>query len=179
MNESEILSMIHTPEGRNRAFDHILDHYQKKIYYHVRHMVIDHDDAHDITQDTFIKVWKGLDGFKAQSALYTWIYRIATNECLSFLKKKRTRYMLPLHDVEGELAQKVDTQALMEADEVEKLFQKAILSLPQKQRLVFNMKYYQDLTYEEISTILDTSVGALKASYHHATKKIEHYILNH
>lgn len=139
-------------------------------------MVIDHDDANDITQDTFIKIYKALDNFRSDSQLFTWIYRIATNECLNFLNKKRRRYILPLYDVEAELASKIDNSITFSGDEIQAKLQKAILTLPQKQRLVFNMKYYDDIKYEDMSVILETSVGALKASYFHAVKKIEDYI---
>lgn len=139
-------------------------------------MVIDHDDANDITQDTFIKVYKALDNFRSDSQLFTWIYRIATNECLNFLNKKRRRFMLPIYDVEAELASKIDTSSHFSGDEIQLKLQKAILTLPQKQRLVFNMKYYDELKYEDMAVVLGTSVGALKASYHHAVKKIEDYI---
>lgn len=139
-------------------------------------MVIDHDDANDLTQDTFIKVYKALDNFRADSQLFTWIYRIATNECLNFLNKKRKRFMLPIYDVEAELASKIDTSSQFTGDEIQLKLQKAILTLPQKQRLVFNMKYYDDIKYEDMAVVLETSVGALKASYHHAVKKIEEYI---
>lgn len=139
-------------------------------------MVIDHDDANDLTQDTFIKVYKALDNFRSDSQLFTWIYRIATNECLNFLNKKRKRFMLPIYDVEAELASKIDTSSQFTGDEIQLKLQKAILTLPQKQRLVFNMKYYDDIKYEDMAVVLETSVGALKASYHHAVKKIEEYI---
>lgn len=139
-------------------------------------MVIDHDDANDLTQDTFIKVYKALDNFRSDSQLFTWIYRIATNECLNFLNKKRKRFMLPIYDVEAELASKIDTSSHFTGDEIQLKLQKAILTLPQKQRLVFNMKYYDDIKYEDMAVVLETSVGALKSSYHHAVKKIEEYI---
>ena len=141
-------------------------------------MVIDHDDADDLTQEVFIKVWKNLASFRQDAQLYTWIYRIATNECLNFLSAKRRKFFLPLNDVAAELSQKLDASPTQDGDEILKKLQKALLHLPDKQRLVFNMKYYDELKYEEISEILGTSVGALKASYHHAVKKIEEYLNN-
>lgn len=139
-------------------------------------MVIDHDDADDLTQEVFIKIHKAIDNFREDSQLYTWIYRIATNECLTFLNKKKRRFFLPLEDVAKELSSKIDSAPYLSGDDIQKKLQKALLTLPDKQRLVFNMKYYDDLPYEDISQITNTSVGALKASYHHAVKKIENYL---
>lgn len=176
MTDKEILDKFFEPESRNWAFHVLVKTYQKKVYYHIRRMVIDHDDTDDLVQETFIKVWKGLDNFQGNSSLFTWIYRIATNECLNFLSRKRKKFFLPIVDVEAELKNKIDSGLHMSADEVQKHFQKALLTLPEKQRLVFNMKYFDEMKYEEMAEILGTSVGALKASYHHATKKIEQYI---
>jgi RNA polymerase sigma-70 factor (ECF subfamily) len=139
-------------------------------------MVIDHDDANDLTQDTFIKVWNNLENFRQDAQLFTWIYRIATNECLNFLAKKRRKFFIPIVDVEAQLSSYVDQGKYITGDEIQIKLQKAILTLPEKQRLVFNMKYFEELKYEEISDIVGTSVGALKASYHIAVKKIEEYI---
>lgn len=150
--------------------------YQQRVYWHVRKMVIDHDDADDLTQEIFIKIHKYIDSFREDSQLFTWIYRIATNECLSFLNRKKKRFFLPIEDVTQQLATKIDKDPDLNGDEIQKRLQKAILQLPAKQRLVFNMKYFDDLPYEQISEITDTSVGALKASYHHAVKKIEEFL---
>lgn len=150
--------------------------YQQRVYWHVRKMVIDHDDADDLTQETFIKAWNHLDNFRQDAKLFTWLYRIATNECLQFLNKKKRQATVSFDDVEHELLDKLNTNVLIEADAIQMKLQQALLRLPEKQRLVFNMKYFDDLKYEEISEILDTSVGALKASYHHAVKKIEQYL---
>ena len=139
-------------------------------------MVIDHDDADDVTQEVFIKVHKHIDTFREDAQLYTWIYRIATNECLSFLQRKKRRFFLPIGDVEGELLGKLDSSSNLSGDEIQLKLQKALLKLPDKQRLVFNMKYFDDMQYEQISAITNTSVGALKASYHHAVKKIENFL---
>ena len=139
-------------------------------------MVVDHDDSDDLTQEIFIKVHRYIDNFREDSQLYTWIYRIATNECLSFLQKKKRRFFLPIHDVAGELSSKLDSGNHVSGDEVQLKLQKALLKLPDKQRLVFNMKYFDDMSYEDISEITNTSVGALKASYHHAVKKIEEFL---
>ncbi|MCY7359950.1 MAG: sigma-70 family RNA polymerase sigma factor [Rudanella sp.] len=171
--------------GRNYAFNLMVRKYQQKIYWHIRKMVIDHDDANDLTQETFIKVWSSLENFRGDSQLYTWIYRIATNECLNFLNKKRRRFFLPIGDVEGELMEKLEENAdlstsggELSGEEIQLKLQKALLKLPDKQRLVFNMKYFDDMKYEEIAAITGTSVGALKASYHLAVKKIEDFLTN-
>ncbi len=177
MTDEELLQKYRDPSSRNYAFNLLVRKYQQKIYWHIRKMVIDHDDANDLTQETFIKVWNSLENFRGDSQLYTWIYRIATNECLNFLNKKRRRFFLPIGDVEGELMEKLETDpGVVGGDEVQLKLQKALLKLPEKQRLVFNMKYFDDMKYEEISEITGTSVGALKASYHLAVKKIEEYL---
>lgn len=180
MEDQELLSRLQNPSGspesKNYAFHLLVRKYQQRVYGLIRKMVIDHDDANDLTQDTFIKVWSGLPHFRSDSQLYTWIYRIATNECLNFLNKKKRRFFLPIVDVEAELSGKLDNSPLIDGDAIQLKLQKALLKLPDKQRLVFHMKYYDDLKYEEISAILGTSVGALKASYHLAVKKIEEFL---
>lgn len=178
MEDKEILEKFQDPDSRNLAFNQLVRKYQQKVYWHVRKMVIDHDDADDLTQEVFVKVWSNLGSFRKDSQLYTWMYRIATNECLNFLNAKKKRFFLPLHDVAAELADKLDASENFTGDEIQLKLQKALLRLPDKQRLVFNMKYYDDLKYEEISEILGTSVGALKASYHIAVKKIEEFLKN-
>lgn len=182
MEDKELLEKLRKEETRNFAFNQLVRKYQERIYWHIRKMVIDHDDADDIVQDVFIKVYRAIDKFRADAQLFTWIYRIATNECLTFLNKKRRRFFLPIGDVEGELKNKLDTSSDLDGDQIQLKLQKALLKLPDKQRLVFNMKYYDEMKYEEIAEITDTSVGALKASYHHAVKKIEDLLkmeLNH
>ena len=139
-------------------------------------MVITHEDADDVTQNTLVKAWKGLHKFKEEAKLYTWLYRIATNESITFLNKKKKHFFISFNDVEHELAQALESDEYYTGDEIQLTLQKAILSLPEKQRLVFNMRYYDELKYDEIAEILETSVGGLKASYHHAVKKIENYI---
>jgi RNA polymerase sigma-70 factor (ECF subfamily) len=179
ISDEELLERFKNPEGRNYAFNLLVRKYQEKVYWIVRKMVIDHDDANDLTQDVFIKVWKSLESFQGNSQLYTWIYRIATNECLTFLSKKKRRFFLPFGDSNAELKGKLDSGVHISGDDIQLKLQKALLTLPDKQRLVFNMKYYDDLKYEEISEIVGTSVGALKASYHLAVKKIEGYMTKH
>lgn len=178
LEDHELLSKIRQPESRNYGFNMLVRTYQQRVYAHVRKMVIDHDDADDITQETFIKIHKHIDGFREDAQLFTWIYRIATNECLTFLQKKKRRFFLPIGDVTGELSAKLDANPGLSGDEIQLKLQKALLQLPDKQRLVFNMKYFEDLTYEQIAEITKTSVGALKASYHYAVKKIEELIVS-
>jgi len=176
LEDKELLAKIRNPETRDYGFNMLVRGYQQRVYWHVRKMVIDHDDADDLTQEVFIKIHRYIDTFREDSQLFTWIYRIATNECLSFLKKKKRRFFLPIGDVEGELTAKVDTSSTITGDEIQLKLQKALLKLPNKQRVVFNMKYFEDLTYEEMSDITTTSMGALKASYHLAVKKIEEFL---
>ena len=139
-------------------------------------MVIDHEDADDLTQDVFVKIHKSIGNFREDSQLYTWIYRIATNECLNFLQRKKRKFFLPIGNLAAELTAKLTSSAYVSADEVQLRLHKALLTLPDKQRLVFNMRYFDELSYEEIADITGTSVGALKASYHLAAKKIEDHL---
>ena len=178
-SDKELLDQFRNESTRNYSFNLIIRKYQKRIYWHIRRIVIDHDDANDVVQNTFIKVWKGLEHFKEDSLLYTWLYRIATNESLTFLKQKRTKFFIPFRDVEYQLSKSLESDHFFNGDEIQLKLQKAILTLPEKQRIVFNMKYYEEMKYEEMSEVLETSVGALKASYHHAVKKIELFISNH
>jgi RNA polymerase sigma factor (sigma-70 family) len=176
--DEQLLSMYKDESSRNFAFNLIMKKYQKRVYMHIRRILLDHDDTDDVLQNTFIKTWKGLENFKGDSQLFTWIYRIATNESITFLNKKRTKFFIPWVDVEHKMSQRLDSDSNFSGDKIQLKLQKAILTLPEKQRIVFNMKYYEDLKYEEMSEITGTSVGALKASYHHAAKKIEDYVLN-
>ena len=178
MDDKELLTKIRNPETRNYGFNMLVRSYQKKVYGIARKMVIDHDDADDITQEVFIKVHKSIDTFREDSQLYTWIYRIATNESLTFLNKKRRRFFLPIEDIGNELAAKIDSSSTLGGDEIQKRLQKALLTLPDKQRLVFNLKYYEEMPYAEMAAVTGTSEGALKASYHHAVKKIEEFLKN-
>ncbi|RXF71374.1 RNA polymerase sigma factor [Arcticibacter tournemirensis] len=178
VEDSEILLKFSNKDTRNEAFGLLLKKYQQKIYWHIRRLVINHDDADDLVQDVFIKVWKNLDNFQNNSQLYTWLYRIATNECLTFLNKKKQQNNIPLDEVAYDLADSLAEGSYFDGNNAQMKLQKALLTLPEKQRLVFNMKYFDDLKYEEISDVLGTSVGALKASFHHAVKKIEAYLSN-
>lgn len=175
-SDSELISLFRDPDRKNYAFNMIVRKYQERLYWHIRKMVVVHDDTDDLLQNSFMKAWKGLENFREESQLYTWLYRIATNEALSFLKEKKRKYFLPVVDVEAELSSKLDGDEYFDGDELQLKLQKAILLLPEKQRLVFNMRYFDEMKYDEMAGILDTSVGALKASYHHAVKKIEKMI---
>ena len=179
MDDKELLEQFRNEQTRNYAFNLLVREYQKRLYWHIRKILIDHDDTDDVLQNVFIKVWQNLDNFKAESKLYTWLYRIATNESLNFLTQKKKRAGIPLDDVSAFLANNLQSDSYFKGDEIQAKLQKAILTLPDKQRIVFNMKYFDDLKYEEMSAILETSVGALKASYHHAVKKIEEYLTTH
>jgi len=178
VDDAEILRKFQDEKTRNEAFNLLLKKYQQKLYWHVRRMVIDHDDADDLIQDTFVKVWKNLPGFRSDAQLYTWMYRIATNECITFLNKKKQKNNIPLDDVSYELADTLADSSYFNGDQAQLKLQQAILTLPEKQRLVFNMKYFDDMKYEEMSEVLGTSVGALKASFHLAVKKIESFLLS-
>ncbi len=168
--------MYRNSDTQNYAFNLIVRKYQERIYWHIRKIVINHDDADDVVQNTFLKVWGGLQNFREDSQLYTWLYRIATNEALTFLKRKRTKYFLPIIDVEQQLSNSLETEPYFDGNELQLKLQKAIIRLPEKQRLVFNMKYFEEMKYEDMSEVLGTSVGALKASFHHAMKKIEKFL---
>lgn len=177
ISDSELIQKLQDETQRREAFSLLIKKYQQKIYWHIRKMVIDHDDADDVVQETFIKIWQGLQNFRADSQLYTWIYRIATNESLNFLQKKRRQNHVPLEaDDSLDLLDTLESgiaSDYVSGEEIQIKLQKALLQLPDKQRLVFNMKYFDDMKYEEIAEITGTSVGALKSSYHIAVKKIE------
>ena len=172
-DDQYLISHFKNEESKHYAFNLLVKKYQQKIYWHIRKMVVDHNDADDLTQEVFVKVWKNLSNFREDAALFTWLYRIATNESLNFLKKKRRRFMLPINDVAKELSKKIDNDPLIEGSEIERKLQKVLLTLPDRQRLVFNMKYFEDLPYKEIAKILEVTEGSLKASYHIAVKKIQ------
>lgn len=179
INDKELLARFRDESSRNLAFNEIIQKYQKRIYWHIRRMVIDHDDADDIVQDVFIKVWKNLINFREDAQLYTWIYRIATNECITFLNRKKLKATDSFDDHAEYLSDKLTEGKYVDGNEIQIKLQKAILTLPEKQRIVFNMKYFDEMKYEEISEVLETSVGGLKASYHLAVKKIEKYFYEH
>jgi RNA polymerase sigma-70 factor (ECF subfamily) len=178
MTDEEILLKYKIAESRDMAFKALVVKYQQRLYFHIRRMVIDHDDANDVLQNTFIKAWKGLENFREESQLYTWLYRIGTNECLTFLAQKQRKFSYSLDELQNHLSNKLTADNQFDGNQLETKLQKAILTLPDKQRLVFNLRYYDEMPYEEMSNVLGTSEGALKASYHHAVKKIEAIIKN-
>jgi RNA polymerase sigma factor (sigma-70 family) len=177
--DKELLEKFRKEDTRHYAFNLLVREYQKRLYWHIRKILIDHDDTNDVLQNVFVKVWRNLDGFKGESQLYTWLYRIATNESITFLNQKKKRAGVPLDEASAFLGTSLQSDSLFKGDEIQAKLQKAILTLPDKQRIVFNMKYFDNIKYEEMSKILETSVGALKASYHHAVKKIESYLTEH
>ena len=175
-SDNQLLDMFRNAKTRNLAFNQIINQNQEKVYWHIRKIVLSHEDANDIIQNTFIKVWNNLDSFKGDSRIYTWIYRIATNESLHFLKKKKKHYFESIDNVSSRLSNLLIAERYFDGNEIEKKIQEALLKLPTKQRIAFNMKYFEKMKYDEISEILGTSVGALKANYHHAKNKIEEFL---
>ena len=174
--DEEIIEKIRDEKTVNYGFNLLMDKYQEKVYWVIRRMVIEHGVADDLAQDTFVKVWKNIDSFKGGSKLYTWIYRIATNEALNHLRKSKRRFFLPIGDIEYELTSSLDADVYYNGDDIELKLQKAILKLPKKQRLVFNMKYFEEMKFKDISEIMKVSIGSLKAQYYHAVKKIEKFV---
>jgi RNA polymerase sigma-70 factor (ECF subfamily) len=178
LDDKDLLFQFKNEATREAAFTKIIKKYQEKLYWHIRRMVVEHEDANDVMQNMFIKVWKNLDNFREDSQLYTWLYRIATNESLTFLEQQKKRASSSLSDEENNLSNKLQADKHFDGNKLEWKLQLAIQQLPEKQRAVFNLRYYDEMPYEEMSRVLETSEGALKASYHHAVKKVEDYILN-
>lgn len=175
-NEREVLALLQDESTQRRGFEMIVAQYSEPLYWQIRRMVLSHDDANDLLQNTFFKAWANIDYFRAEAKLSTWLYRIALNECLTFLNKQRAATNVSLDDPEADVLQRLEGDAYFLGDRAQMLLQKALLTLPEKQRMVFNLKYYQEMKYEDMSDIFGTSVGALKASYHHAVKKIEKFL---
>ncbi len=171
--DSELLELFRTAEEKHYAFNLLVRKYREKIYYFVRRMVVSHDDADDVVQNIFIKVWNNLDSFREDARFFTWLYRIAVNESLSFLKSRQLRSYLSLSSPEASMVRAMQDDNYFDGTEIQKRLREAIIRLPRKQQVVFNMRYYDELSYDQMSEILGTSVGALKASYHFAVKKIE------
>jgi len=179
MSDAELLALFRQEDKARYAFDQIVHRYGERLYWHIRKMVVSHDDANDILQNCLVKAWNGLQGFREESKLYTWLYRIATNEVITFLKKHRNHRFQSLTEVSKQLSETLVSDPLFNGDVLQLRLQKAISRLPNRQRQVFNMRYFDELKYEDISKILGKSVGALKASYHHAVEKIEEYMKQH
>ena len=171
-NEREVLALLQEESTQKRGFEMIVTQYSEQLYWQIRRMVLSHEDANDLLQNTFIKAWINIDYFRAEAKLSTWLL----NECLTFLNKQRAASTVSLDDPEADALQKLESDPYFSGDKAEMALQKALLALPEKQRMVFNLKYYQEMKYEEMSDIFGTSVGALKASYHHAVKKIEKFL---
>lgn len=176
--DSDLVKRFKTPATQNNAYTELVKKYQEKLYWHIRRIVVEHEDANDVLQNTFIKVWNALANFREDSQLYTWLYRIATNECLSFLEQQKRKGTDSFDDVAEQYSNKVKADTNFDANRLEWKLQLAIQQLPEKQKIVFSLRYYDEMTYEEMSKVLDTSEGALKASYHHAAKKVEEFIIN-
>ncbi len=178
LDDNELLFQFKNEATREAAFTRIIKKYQEKLYWHIRRMVVEHEDANDVLQNMFIKVWKNLDKFREDSQLYTWLYRIATNESLTFLEQLKKRKSVSLSDDDNFLSNKLQADKHFDGNKLEWKLQLAIQQLPDKQKAVFNLRYFDEMPYEEMSRVLETSEGSLKASYHHAVKKIEDYITN-
>jgi RNA polymerase sigma factor (sigma-70 family) len=174
--EKEFIQELLNPKTQNLAFEKLLKEFQRPLYNHIRAIVLNHDDTDDVLQNTFVKVFRNLDKFKGESKLFSWIYRIATNEALTFLNQKAKKSGISSETLQNKTIDNLKADVYFDGNEIQIKLQKAIAQLPEKQQLVFKMKYFEELKYEEISEILGTSVGALKASYHHAVKKIEAFV---
>jgi len=171
-----IIADLKDENKRDLAFHILVTTYQERLYWHIRKIVMNHDDTDDVLQNTFLKVWRSVDKFREESSLYTWLYRIATNESITFLNSKKKKNMMALNDVNEYLMDNLVSDVYFNGDEIQMKLQQAIVRLPEKQRIVFNMKYFDEMKYDDMAIVLETSVGALKASYHHAVKKVEQYL---
>lgn len=171
-----LLERFREPDTREHAFTCLVEKYQERLYNHIRRLVLNHDDANDVLQNTFIKVWRHLEDFKGGSQLYTWLYRIATNESFNHLKKQKKRAATSFDDEELDMANRLKADPYFDGDEIQLKLQKAIQQLPDRQRAVFGMRYYDEMKYEVMAEVIGRSEGALKASYHHAVKKIERFL---
>jgi RNA polymerase sigma-70 factor (ECF subfamily) len=175
-DEITLVEQLQNVQTKEKAFGVLISRYKERLYWHIRKIVISHDDADDVLQNTFIKVFRGIDNFKKESKLYSWMYRIATNESITFINKRAKEKNTDISEIKQELISCLQSDEWFTGDEIQLILQEAIAKLPKKQQLVFNMKYFDNMKYNEISDILKTSVGGLKSSYFHAVKKIEHYI---
>ena len=176
IDDDQLLIELRDPHTVRRGFANLVSEYSERIYWQIRKMVLSHDDANDILQDVFIKAWTNLENFRGDAKLSTWLYRIAINESITFINKKRNQNNISIDEDDSFLINTLESDTYFDGDEAQLLLQKALLTLPEKQRLVFQMKYFEDMKYDDISEILGTSVGALKASYHHAVKKVEKFL---
>lgn len=179
VEDQDILDLFRKEETKEKAFSMLVKKYQERLYWHIRRMLIHHEDTNDVLQNMFVKVWRSLDQFRQDAALYTWLYRIATNESLTYIEQSKKRQSRSLSDHEDYIGNTIKAEKGFDANQLEWKLQLAIQSLPEKQRVVFNLRYYDEMPYEKMSEVLDTSVGSLKASYHHAAKKVEEFIRTH
>ncbi len=178
ITELTLIEELKDERTQERAFRKLVSEYQERLYWHIRRMVLNHDDADDVLQNTFIKVFRSIRNFKGESKLYSWMYRIATNEAITFINNRAKKSGISSEELQQQLVNNLQADVYFEGDEIQLKLQKALATLPEKQRIVFNMKYFDDMKYQDMSEVLDTSVGALKASYHHAVKKIEQFLTN-
>lgn len=174
--DSEIIQLFHELSTRELAYSYLLQKYQQKLYWHIRRFVVRHEDADDVLQNTCIKIWENLMRFRSDSRLYTWLFRIATNEALQFVQKQRAGLHISMDAFQEEHEMPLHADSYFDGNRAERTLQEAILGLPDKQKLVFHLRYFEQMSYEEISEVCGTSEGALKASYHHAVQKIEKYL---
>ena len=179
ISDTELLALFREAATKEKAFGILVKKYQERLYWHIRRMLVDHEDSNDVMQNVFIRVWNALANFREDAQLYTWLYRIATNECLTFIEQRKKKGTISINELESGLSNKIRADKDFDANKLEWKLQLAIQQLPEKQRIVFTLRYYDEMPYEEMSQVLETSAGALKASYHHAAKKIEDFILNH
>ena len=178
-NEKETIALLQEPGRQREAFENIVKTYSETLYWQIRRLVLSHEDANDILQNTFIKAWQNIEYFRGEAKMSTWLFRIAFNECLSFKNNKRIGEQISIDDIDTDLLNKLECDPYFNGDETQKIFLKAVHQLPKKQQMVFNLKYFKEMKYEEMSEIFGTSIGALKASYHHAVKKIETFLKEH
>lgn len=178
LDETYLIERLKSDSQKETAFKELISTYKERLYWHIRHIVKSHDDTDDVLQNTFIKIFRNIHNFKGDSKLYSWMYRIATNESITFINKKAKRLQITNEEVQELAINNLTSDVFFEGNVIQLKLQKAIATLPEKQQLVFNMKYFEDLKYKDMSDILDTSEGALKASYHIAVKKIEAYLIN-
>lgn len=176
VEEKELVTALQTEADKEAAFRELVSQYKERLYWQIRNMVLDHDDADDVLQNTFIKIFRNINSFKGDSKLHTWMYRIAANESITFLNKKAKQKNVSIDNIKDNAVRNLESDVYFEGDNIQLVFQKAIATLPERQRLIFTMKYFGDHTFEELSGILDTTVGGLKSSYHIAVKKITEFV---
>lgn len=178
ISDETLLALLQQPQGLEKGFRLLMTKYQERLYWHIRRMVVEHEDANDVVQNCFIKVYRSITKFEGKSKLYTWLYRIATNEAITFLNRKNRKATSSIDDEELSLANNLKADVYFDGDQAQIRLQEALHQLPEKQRAVFNLRYFDEMSYKEMAEVMDTSVGALKASYHHAVKKIELHFQN-